>query len=271
MFQTLISVSYRSQFCRGKKITKTDNPQKDINDAYTDAYTETFFPKCEQLTEQADEALKSKDRATASSLYLRVAALYRISRFPIINSAVKRQAYEAQKSAYLKATSHWIDRLTEQNIPHTTATEEEGKEIPVYVRVPVTASAAKPVPCVLLITGLDGYRPDNTQRTAEFASRGWATVIVEIPGTADCPADPKDPNSPDRLWDSVFQWMRQQKIFDMKNVTAWGLSCGGYYAVRVAHTHKDKLRGVVAQGAGLHKWFDPSWLATVDGHEYPFE
>ena len=135
----------------------------------------------------------------------------------------------------------------------------------------MTASAAKPVPSVLLITGLDGYRPDNTQRTAEFASRGWATVIVEIPGTADCPADPKDPKSPDRLWDSVFKWMRQQKIFDMKNVTAWGLSCGGYYAVRVAHTHKNNLRGVIAQGAGLHKWFDPSWLATVDGHEYPFE
>lgn len=50
-----------------------------------------------------------------------------------------------------------------------------------------------------------------------------------------------------------------------------GLSCGGYYAVRIAHTHKDQLRGSVAQGAGVHRWFERSWLDNVDGHEYPFE
>lgn len=188
-----------------------------------------------------------------------------------MNSAVKNKAWEAQKSAYMSATRNWIDPLTEEHIPHIHKTETEGATIPVYVRSPVNASAKNPVPTILLITGLDGYRPDNTQRSYEFISRGWAVVIVEIPGTADSPADPKDPNSPDRLWDSVFAWMQGQKKFDMKTVVAWGLSCGGYYAVRIAHTHAKQLKGSVAQGAGVHDFFNEAWLRKADDHEYPFE
>jgi pimeloyl-ACP methyl ester carboxylesterase len=96
-------------------------------------------------------------------------------------------------------------------------------------------------------------------------------VVVEIPGTADCPADSADPQSPDRLWTSLLEWMGADGRFDMKRVLVWGLSSGGYYAVRIAHTHKDQLAGCVAQGAGCHYFYDQEWLEKVDGHEYPFE
>ncbi|KAI9848237.1 MAG: hypothetical protein M1830_007301, partial [Pleopsidium flavum] len=56
----------------------------------------------------------------------------------------------------------------------------------------------------------------------------------------------------------------------MTKVVAWGLSTGGYYAVRIAHTHKEKLRGSVAQRAGVHHFFDRQWLKRADDHEYPF-
>jgi hypothetical protein len=244
--------------------------QNDINDAYSDAYTEAFFPKCEALLDQA-ASCEAENPALASSLYLRVACLYRISRFPIMNSAVKWKAFEAQKAAYLKAVRGWADPVYEESIPHVAASGADGPSIPLYIRVPSTATPENRVPTVLLLTGLDGYRPDNTQRSYEFVKRGWGCVIAEIPGTADCPADPKDPKSPDRLWDSIFQWMGKKGIFDMSNVVAWGLSTGGYYAVRIAHTHKNKLRGSVAQGAGIHHFFDRQWLERADDHEYPFE
>jgi acetyl esterase/lipase len=95
--------------------------------------------------------------------------------------------------------------------------------------------------------------------------------VVEIPGTADCPADSADPESPDRLWSSLLEWMSQDGRFDMKRVMVWGLSSGGYYAIRIAHTHKDQLIGSVAQGAGCHYFYDPDWLEKADGHEYPFQ
>lgn len=98
-----------------------------------------------------------------------------------------------------------------------------------------------------------------------------ASVVVEIPGTADCPADSADPESPDRLWTSLLAWMGEDGRFDMRRVLVWGLSSGGYYAIRIAHTHKDQLVGSIAQGAGCHYFYDREWLERADGHEYPFQ
>lgn len=260
-----------------------------INDGTSAAYTEAFFPVAKALTAKADkllqEAASSVDhKKEASELYLRACAVNRIARFPyisslpIINDKVKWRAWEAQKSTYLKASKTWNVPIEEVLVPHIHGRKGEQPEsgcIPVYVRVPPpppAVHAPAPVPVIVLLTGLDGYRPDNTARSDEFLQRGWASVILEIPGTADCPADPADPTSPERLWDSLFAWMATFRgVFDMRRIVVWGLSAGGYYAVRIAHTHKDRLAGSVAQGAGTHYFFDPAWLARADGHEYPFQ
>lgn len=224
--------------------------------------------------------------AAASDLYLRACAVYRIARFPYItsrptiNDPTKWRAWTAQKAAYLKAASTWPRPVEEVMVPYTHALppgETPSSTIPVYVRSPSPSSSnnqqqqPKKHGTVILLTGLDGYRPDNTARCDEFLRRGWACVVVEIPGTADCPADPADAAAPERLWDSLLEWMGRDGRFDMGRVMVWGLSSGGYYAIRIAHTHADKLVGVVAQGAGCHHFFDREWLERADGHEYPFQ
>ena len=188
-----------------------------------------------------------------------------------MNTPMKWRAFEAQKASYMLATSAWIEPIHEVFIPHIYAKSSDKSDIPVYIRLPSKTSSTSPVPVVLLMTGLDGYRPDNTQRTHEFLRRGWAVIIAEIPGTADCPADPKDPTSPDRLWDSIFAWIRKQGVFNTKKICVWGLSTGGYYAARIAHTHHDQILGSIAHGAGVHRFFSPEWLENVDKHEYPFK
>jgi hypothetical protein len=257
----------------------SDWVKNEINDGYGDAYTEAFFPIAEQITAQGDATAIAGNRQLASELYLRAACLYRISRFPYvtsfpkISSAVKWKAWEAQKAVYMKASSQWDQPMHEVMIPHTAADSADRKTIPAYWRLPKVDKKETPeqgVPVVLLMTGLDGYRPDNAQRSDEFSKRGWATVIAEVPGTADCPADPADPLSPDRLWTSVLDWMDAQGVFDMKRVMVWGLSTGGYYAVRVAHTHKDRIFASIAHGAGVHYFFDEDWIEKAEGHEYPF-
>ena len=173
---------------------------------------------------------------------------------------------------YMKASATWDRPVEEVLVPHVLrAGSDRGEGIPVYVRVPGRAmGGGKGCPVVVLMTGLDGYRPDNTARCEEFLGRGWGVVVVEVPGTADCPGDSADVEAPDRLWGSLLEWMRGDGRFDMGRVMVWGLSCGGYYAVRVAHTHQGELAGVVAQGAGVHFFFEREWLDRVDGHEYPF-
>lgn len=74
---------------------------------------------------------------------------------------MKRKAYNDQKSVYLRGASLWDVPMKEEIIPHTYASGEDGKEIPVYIRTPKKAKAGSPVPVVLLICGLDGHRPDN--------------------------------------------------------------------------------------------------------------
>ncbi|TLD22168.1 hypothetical protein PspLS_08025 [Pyricularia sp. CBS 133598] len=248
----------------------------DINDGTSPEYTRAFFPIAEALVARADAATAGS--AEATELYLRACAVYRIARFPYItayprvNCPVKWEAWEAQKAAYLRCGRAWAEPVQEAMVAHTHRKGNDRDSIPVYVRVPkTTAESGGPCPAVILMTGLDGYRPDNTVRCDEFLARGWGVVVVEIPGTADCPADSADPESPDRLWSSVLDWMAALEMFDMRRILVWGLSSGGYYAIRIAHTHKDRLVGSIAQGAGCHYFYDREWLEKADGHEYPFK
>ena len=245
--------------------------KKGIHDGYSVEYTKEFLPTCEELVKKADALKDEGNKKEAIDMYLRACAVYRIARFPYINSDVKKEAYEAQKKAYLKGAALLDVPIKDVVIPHTAGTDkDEGKEVPLYIRIPPGASKSKPCPAVILMCGLDGHRPDNTVRSDEFLARGWASVIVDIPGTADCPADRKDPTSPDRLWTSILDWMEGEGVYDMKKVMCWGLSAGGHNAIRAAHTHAKRLAGAVGQGAGTHHFFSRAWLEKAKDHEYPW-
>lgn len=248
--------------------------QDDINDAESDDYTTTFFPTASSLERLAIQARDAGQREKASNLLCRAAAVYRISRFPYVDvtqpSSLKRTAFELQKALYRKAISLWDLPMQETILTHTHRSGNDGRQFPIYVRLPQTPDNAGPVPVILIMTGLDGYRTDNSQRSHEITARGWATVIMEIPGTADCPADPADPESPDRLCDSVLEFIMTHSRLDAGRVVVWGLSAGGFYAIRAAHTHADRLFGAIAHGPGCHYFLDREWLSRVDNHEYPF-
>jgi len=156
-------------------------------------------------------------------------------------------------------------------VPHKHGLADEGIEIPIYHQVPSSASQSSPVPLVIIFTGLDGYRTELAVWMEGWRQKSVATVVVEIPGTGDCPADPSDSTSPDRLWSSLLDWAATQPAIDASKICVWAFSTGGYYAIRLAHTHPDRLAGVVALGGGAHHMFDPEWLAKVNHLEYPFD
>lgn len=238
-----------------------------INDPFDDAYTNAFLPVAQRLTREAQE-MENQDRDIAQKLYLNANALYRLARFPYIGTELKKEVFQEQKEVYIRGSKLWIIPIEDISIPHKHAANGDGKEIPVYVRKP---SGTGPFPTILLITGLDGHRPDNTERTEEHLKRGWATVISDIPGTTvDCPANQRDPLSPDRLFSSILEWIQDHPHLDEKKVIAWGLSAGGYYAIRLAHTHRERLLGSVGHGAGTHHYIGREWLEQIDKHEYPF-
>jgi hypothetical protein len=247
----------------------------DINDPYDDAYTTAFLPTARKLVQKARDlttlgaSAKVEDREEAKELFLRANAVFRIARFPYVGTELKRAVFEEQKSAYMQGAQLWDVPMQEEVVPHVHAANGDGDAIPLYIRYPKGNNGT--FPTILLIAGLDGHRPDNTERAEEFLRRGWATVICDIPGTTvDCPANRRDPLSPDRLFSTILEYIAQHPRLDKRRVIAWGLSAGGYYAVRLAHTHGEKLLGSVGQGAGTHYSMGREWLEQVAKHEYPF-
>jgi hypothetical protein len=237
-----------------------------INDPYDDEYTNAFLATARRLVQEAED-IEETDEEKSKQLYLNANAVFRLARFPYIGTDLKRRVFEEQKGVYLHGAKLWNVPISEAIIPHTHASPSDAPQIPVYIRKP---PGTGPLPTILLITGLDGHRPDNTERTQEFLERGWCCVICDIPGTPDCPADRRDPLAPDRLFSSILEWIAQTEWCDKKKVAAWGLSAGGYYAIRLAHTHAGKLRGSVGHGAGTHHYIGKEWLSQISKHEYPF-
>lgn len=237
-------------------------------------YSKPFFPVAEKLEKAAKEAEEAGDRTKARELWLRAACVWRTARQPCPMAPNQYIAWSRQKVAFYNGGRLQDAPLREYLIPHYHAkpgTKEMYTSIPISVRLPLGAKPGQKFPVVMTIYGLDGYRTEHTRSSTYHINNGWASIGVEIPGTGDCPADPNDPTSPDRLWTSVLDWVHQQDWVDSKKIVAWGVSCGGYYAMRIAHTHKERLAGVVAQGGGMHHMFDPEWLEIASHMEYPFE
>ncbi|KAI0889473.1 yellowish-green 1-like protein [Annulohypoxylon maeteangense] len=236
-----------------------------------DEYAQCFFPTAEELVAHARAAEDEGDKEKASELYLRGSALYRIARFPAPRSEKQVYAWEKGKEAAIKGLSLERYPTAAVEIPHVHAVNGDGPTLPGFFHLPASASASSKVPLVIIFTGLDGYRTELSVWKTGWAQLGCATLVVEIPGTGDNPGAPNDPASPDRVWSSLFEWVARQEGIDQGRVINWGFSTGGYYSIRMAHTHADKLKGVVALGGGVHYMFDPEWLDAVDDLEYPFD
>jgi hypothetical protein len=241
-----------------------------------DDYAKPFLPVAEKLVVLAKRAEANWDTANARDLYLRAAAVYRIARFPINRSKVSEEAWQNGKEAYVKAGQYLSPPNVAVDVPFTHADLTAGDRdlaIQAYLRMPHGTRPKEGWPVLLFICGLDAYRTDHTSRTQIHVDRGFATLSFEIPGTGDCPAAPTDPLAPDRLMSSILDWVAANASghgFDLKKVIARGISTGGYYAMRIAHTHADRLFAVVSQGGACHHMFDSAWIEAQNQMEYPF-
>lgn len=148
--------------------------------------------------------------------------MYRISRFPAPRSKKQRYAWAEGKKAALRGLELSQKPTIEVVIPHTHGLANEGKEIPFYYNRPLKASRENQVPIVILFTGLDGYRTELAVWIEGWNQMNVAVIVVEIPGTGDSPADPKDPTSPDREWSSLLDWIAEQPEIDQSRKAVWG-------------------------------------------------
>ena len=258
-----------------EEIVKLSDDQSDF--LYKpDEYARPFLPVADDLVALARRAEEEREDAKARDLYLRAAAVYRIGRFPVNRSGLSQEGWEKGKAAYTRAGQYLNPPSVPVDIPFSQANVlvgDLGLPIQAYLRMPNGTKPKDGWPVLLFICGLDAYKTDHTPRTQAHVDHGFATLSFEIPGTGDCPAAPNDPESADRLMSSVLGWVdahAAEYSFDLSKVSARGISTGGYYAMRIAHTHSDRLFAAVAQGGGCHHMFDKAWIYAQNQMEYPF-
>ncbi|KAF1981337.1 alpha/beta-hydrolase [Aulographum hederae CBS 113979] len=253
-----------SRRCDGK----TDREQKNISDQWDERWPTEFLPTLNNLVAEANRQ-RYANSSKASELYLRANALGHIAHYPALNTPLRYSIYETQIAAFLNGTSFWQDPFIEVLVPHTHRVDGEGSTIPVFYRS-APRNFSRPLGVIVRMTGVDGFRPDQPGQVATATyNAGYASIVVEIPGTGASPALPLDPESPDRLWSSIIDWIEEQPEVDSSNIVFWGVSTGGYYGLRVAYTHATRIKGAVAQGAWSHCAVNKTWLDIADVGEYP--
>ena len=248
--------------------TKYEDHEKVLSGLSTfarEAWAQAYSVAAQPFEEAATAAERTGNFEVAKQNYLRASGLYRLARWPACNSPGKKTAYAKSKETFLAAAKYFDIPVARVEMPFD-GRPGEGRAVIGYFRRP---SLPGKLPLVLGWGGLDYYKEDAADLFAPFLSKGAATLTIDIPGTADAPilASP----DAERMWDAVFAWIKSRADLDASRVVGWGLSTGGYWAAKVAHTHAAHFRGVVNHGGCAHYTFQREWIEKAQSGYYPFE
>ncbi len=227
-------------------------------------WVETWAARAEPHQARAAAAERAEDAQTAMREYLAAYEFWRLARYPAPNSTPKKEAYRASQQMYLKA-AYWFDPPLQRVFIPFQGADHEGQFIVADFRVPKHTSP--PHPLVVHWGGIDSYKEER--RAEPYLVRGLASLAMDMPGVGDAPID-GGPEA-ERLWDAVFDWIATQEDLDARRVAVHGASTGGYWAAKLAHTHRDRIRAAVNHGGPAHFAFQRDWIDRAQTGEYPFE
>ena len=228
-----------------------------------DTWAQAFSALAPPYEERAAQAEAAGDTRAAMENYLIAYDYYHVARYPAPNSPGKQAAYEKCKENFLKAARYFDPPLERVEMPFQ-GRPGEGSVSVGYLRKPHRAERP---PIVVTWGGIDGFKEER--RTDMYLAAGLATLAIDMPGVADAPLAGSE--DAERLWDAVFDWIATRPDLDADRVGIVGGSTGGYWAAKLAHTHRDRIRAAADHGGCAHYAFTPEWIAQAQYGEYPFE
>jgi pimeloyl-ACP methyl ester carboxylesterase len=229
-----------------------------------DAWAAAFSAAAEPYAAKAREAAgRGDDRAAAANWKLAY-GFYRAARYPAPNSAGKKIAYKKSQEVYRALEAYAASPLQVVVIPFK-GKPGEGTEIVAYLRLPKTG--AGPHPVVMIWGGIDSFKEER--RVERYLKAGMATLSIDMPGVGEAPL--AGSIDAERMWDPLFDWIAAHAELDAGRVAVVGCSTGGYWATKLAHTHKDRLAAAINHGGPAHHAFTSDWIHEAAHGEYPFE
>jgi pimeloyl-ACP methyl ester carboxylesterase len=183
---------------------------------------------------------------------------YKLGHYPVDNSPEKKRAYEKGINAFLTYARYLDPPIEVIDIPF------EGKSIVGYLRLP---KSTRPVPVVYLVTALDSRKEEWIERNEDYLDHGIGVFVTDMPGTGQAPITADE--HAERMFSRVLDWFATRKDVDSKRIGFYGGSWSGYWAAKMAIVEHARLRAVVAQGVGVHYYFQREWQAkAVNTPEY---
>jgi hypothetical protein len=174
-----------------------------------------------------------------------------MGRYPVPNHPLKQREYDRAREFFMRATSLEEPPLEVIEIPF-----EGARRLRFYLTRPAAGDARPPV--AMVWAGIDTWKEEMHGRLgALFRSRGFAVLLVDMPGVGESPV--LAVGDAERQWTPIFDWLSGRDDLDAGRCVAIGGSFGGYWAMKLAYTHRDRLRCAVNWGGGVHITFTPEW------------
>lgn len=226
-------------------------------------WASAFSALAEPYERRAREAEAAGNQEEAKRNYLIAYDYYHVARYPAPNSPGKLRAYRRCQENLLKAARYFDPPLERVEMPFK-GRPGEGTVSVGYLRKP---KGVERPPVVVVWGGIDAFKEDR--KVEPYLEAGMATLAIDMPGVGDAPIVGSEDG--ERLWDAVFDWIAARPDLDSERVGIIGGSTGGYWATKVAHTHRERIRCAVNQGGCAHYAFTPEWMEKAQFGEYPFE
>jgi esterase FrsA len=211
-----------------------------------EAWAATWGGVADRFAAEADGA---PDPAARREALLQAYRFSFLGRYPVPNHPAKERQYARARELFLAATSLDEPPVRSVTVPF------EGREVRFYLLRP--ADVERP-PVVLVWGGIDTWKEEMYERTGTlFRSKGFAVLLLDMPGVGESPV--LAGRDAERQWTQVLDWLAAQDDVDASRCAAVGASFGGYWAMKLAYTHRERLRCCVNWGGGVHVTFTPEW------------
>ncbi len=172
-----------------------------------------------------------------------------MGRYPVPNHPLKAASYDRAREYFLNAAD-----VEAHSVPFA-GRDGEGDQVHFYLARP--AVAATPPPVVLAWAGIDTWKEEMAGILAFLRAKGFAVVLLDMPGTGQSPVLAS--TDAERQFTPVFDWLDGRDDLDSERRAVLGASFGGYWAMKLAYTHRERIRGAVNWGGGVHITFTREW------------
>ncbi len=179
-----------------------------------------------QYEQAAESAEAAGHRLTAAQSWLRAGLCWHFGKFVFVQDLAQLKA-ASDRAVSDYARGAWALEPPAERV----AIPYDGITMPGLLRKP--AGVPRP-PVLLMIPGLDSVKEELQATADHFLRRGVATLAIDGPGQGETEFERNIEPEYEKPAAAAIDWLEKLNDVDAARLGVYGVSLGGYYAVRVA-------------------------------------